>query len=262
LIRRAFPERPRSAHKKHFGHLWVLGGSLGYTGAPRLAAMGGFAVGAGLVSIACPDDVYPVIASSCLEVMVHPQTQAPWHGTDAVVAGPGWGVSCGTYLEAVVDAGMPLVLDADGLNLLGNDASLMARLKARQAPVVMTPHPGEAARLLGTDTAGVQGNRLAAALTLSGRFGCWVVLKGADSLVVSPGRESWLCPFGSPRLAVAGTGDVLAGMIGGLLAQGRAPEVAVPAAVALHALAGESGGWHLAGELPEHIVAILARGVF
>ena len=135
-------------------------------------------------------------------------------------------------------------------------------LKARQAPVALTPHPGEAARLLGTDTAAVQGNRLAAALQLSERFGCWVVLKGADSLVVSPGRELWLCPFGSPRLAIAGTGDVLAGMIGGLLAQGRPFEVAVPAAVALHAVAGESGGWHLAGELPDRIVAIIARGVF
>jgi NAD(P)H-hydrate epimerase len=222
--------------------------------------MGGFAVGSGLVSIACPQDVYAVIAASCLEAMVHPYDHVSWRGADAVVAGPGWGTRAD--LEAVLDAGMPLVLDADGLNMLAEDADMIVRLKARQAPTVITPHPGEAARLLGTDTATVQGNRLAAALQLAERFGCWVVLKGADSLVVSPQRELWLCPYGSPRLAVAGTGDVLAGMIGGLLAQGRALEVAVPAAVALHALAGESGGWHLAGELSARIVAIIERGVF
>lgn len=260
LIRRAFPPRPRAAHKNSFGHLWVLGGSLGYTGAPRLVAMGGFAVGSGLVSIACPQDVYAVIAASCLEAMVHPEVSAPWHGADAVVAGPGWGA--GGDLEAVIDAGMPLVLDAGGLNMLAEDADMIVRLKARQAPTVITPHPGEAARLLDTDTATVQGNRLAAALQLTERFGCWVVLKGADSLVVSPHRQLWLCPYGSPRLAVAGTGDVLAGMIGGLLAQGRTFKEAVPAAVALHALAGESGGWHLAGELSARIVAIIERGVF
>lgn len=262
MIRRAFPERPREAHKKAFGHLWVLGGSQGYTGAPRLAAMGGFAVGTGLVSIACAEEVYPVIAAACLEAMVHPHEHAPWHGGDAVVAGPGWGVACSACLEAVIAATMPLVLDADGLNMLAMDVSMRARMQARRAPTVITPHPGEAARLLGISTAEIQADRLSAALQLAERYGCWVVLKGADSLVVSPGNEVWLCPFGSPRLATAGTGDVLAGMIGGLIAGGRPPEIAVPAAVALHALAGESGGWHLAGELPERIVAMIERRVF
>jgi ADP-dependent NAD(P)H-hydrate dehydratase / NAD(P)H-hydrate epimerase len=262
LIRRAFPPRPRTAHKKHFGHLWVLGGSRGYTGAPRMAAMGAFAVGAGLVSIACPEDVYPVIAAACLEVMVHAQDAAPWQRADAVVAGPGWGTDCADRLAAVLDADMPLLLDADALNALARDGGLASMLRDRRAPAVITPHPGEAARLLDMDGAAVQADRLAAALRLSERFGCWVVLKGADSLVVSPEHKVWLCPFGSPRLAVAGTGDVLAGMIGGLIAQGRGFDVAVPAAVALHALAGESGGWYRAGQLPDRVFSLIERGVF
>jgi NAD(P)H-hydrate epimerase len=266
LIRRAFPPRPRAAHKKDFGHLWVLGGSRGYTGAPRMAAMGAFAVGTGLVSIACPEEVYPVIAAACLEAMVHPHDTAPWAQADAVVAGPGWGPDAGGRLAPVLAAGMPLVLDADALNALARDEGLASGLRDRQAPVVMTPHPGEAARLLGSSSAAVQANRLAAALQLAARFACWVVLKGADSLVVSPERRAWLCPFGTPRLAVAGTGDVLAGMIGGLIAQGGARqmplEVAVPAAVGLHALAGESGGWYRAGQLPDRVFSLIERGVF
>jgi hydroxyethylthiazole kinase-like uncharacterized protein yjeF len=262
LIRRAFPPRPRTAHKKDFGHLWVLGGSPGYTGAPRMAAMGAFAVGTGLVSIACPDEVYPVIAAASLEAMVHPHATAPWAQADAVVAGPGWGADAGGRLASVLDAGMPLVLDADALNALARDDGLASGLRDRQAPAVMTPHPGEAARLLGSSSAAVQADRLAAALQLVERFACWVVLKGADSLVVSPERRAWLCPFGTPRLAVAGTGDVLAGMIGGLIAQARPFEVAVPAAVALHALAGESGGWYRAGQLPERVFSLIERGVF
>jgi len=262
LIRRAFPSRPRTAHKKHFGHVWILGGSRGYTGAPRMAAMGAFAVGAGLVSIACPDDVYPVIATACLEVMVHPHQQAPWQQADVLVAGPGWGADCADRLMAVLDAGMPLVLDADALNALARDSGLVARLRDRKSPVVLTPHPGEAARLLDSDSAAVQRNRLAAVLALVERFGCWVVLKGADSLIASPERKVWLCPFGSPRLAVAGTGDVLAGMIGGLIARKQDFDLALPAAVALHAMAGEADGWYRAGQLPDRVFSLIEKGIF
>ncbi|MFQ5581824.1 MAG: NAD(P)H-hydrate dehydratase [Mariprofundaceae bacterium] len=253
----AFPARSRNAHKKDFGHVWIFGGSTGYTGAPRLAALGAFACGAGLVSIACPDNVYPMIAASSLEVMVHPQDTAPWTDADAVVAGPGWGGKQQDMLSTLLGAAMPLLLDADILNMISNDKTLQKKLAYREGMTVITPHPGEAGRLLGKASGDIQADRLAAVLTLAEQFHAWVVLKGADTLIASPQGNVWLCPFGSAKLAVAGTGDVLAGMIGGLLAQGREPEVAVPAAVALHGLAGEQEGWHLAGQLADRVNNII-----
>ncbi len=258
MIKRAFPGRREDAHKKEFGHLWVFGGSQGYTGAPRLAASGAEAVGTGLVSLACPRDVYPIVAASALEVMVHPQESAPWHRASAVVAGPGWGREHADVLTDLLLSALPAVLDADALNMVSEDSELAEILKRRDALTVITPHPGEAGRLLTVTAAEVQRDRLSAALALAKRYETWVVLKGAQTLVISPDRHVWLCPFGSPNLAVAGTGDVLAGMIGGLLAAGIAPEVAMPAAVGLHAVAGEQHGWHRAGEL-EAIVAEHAR---
>lgn len=255
----AFPRRPRTAHKRDFGHVWIFGGSKGYTGAPRLAAMGAFAAGAGLVSIACPEDVYGVIAPSCLEVMVHTQDAAPWGEAGAVLAGPGWGTEQVDELAALMAGQAPLVLDADGLNMLAAHERLAAALIGRTVVSVLTPHAGEAARLLGKAAGHVQENRLASALALARMFQAWAVLKGADSLIASPKGDVWLCPFGSSRLATAGTGDVLAGMIAAMLGRGLAVEVALPAAVGLHALAGESGGWHLAGELAGAVGRIARR---
>jgi len=253
----AFPVRPHRAHKRIFGHLWIFGGSMGYTGAPRLAAFGAHACGAGLVSIACPDDVWQVMAASSLETMVHPQQEAPWQEADAVVAGPGWGKEQQVMLSSLLEAAMPLLLDADALNMISDDKALQQKLTERKGVSVITPHPGEAGRLLGKSAGDIQTDRLAAVLALAGIFRTWVVLKGAETLIASPEGDVWLCPFGSPRLAVAGSGDVLAGMAGALLAQGREPAVAVPAAVALHGLAGEEDGWYLAGQLAErahHII--------
>jgi hydroxyethylthiazole kinase-like uncharacterized protein yjeF len=260
LIRQAFPPRKEDSHKGDFGELWIFGGSQGYTGAPRLAAKGAQAIRTGLVSIACPHDVYPILAASSLEVMVHPQEDAPWKSADAVVVGPGWGRESWGVLEDLLLAGTKLVLDADALNMLTDDSKLASILQSRDDVTVITPHPGEAGRLLGVATSEIQQDRLAAALALVDRYKTWVVLKGAQTLVVSPERHVWLTVFGSSRLAVAGTGDVLAGMIGGLLARGIAPDVALPAAVGLHALAGEERGWHRAGQM-EMIIAKLARGL-
>jgi len=119
---------------------------------------------------------------------------------------------------------------------------------------IITPHPGEAARLLGGSAAEVQADRPAAAVELARRFKAWVVLKGAGSLVSDPDGRLLLSPYGSANLAVAGSGDVLAGMLGGVLAAGVEPGIAIPAAVALHAIAGEQPGWHRAGQLDEKIV--------
>jgi len=246
----AFPRRERTAHKGDFGRVWIFGGSVGYTGAPRLAAMGAFAVGSGLVSIGCPEEVYPIVAASSLEVMVHPHDKAPWQQADAVLAGPGWDAGqMHELLSDLMSTPVPLVLDADALNLLAGDQKLAAMLAGREGISVLTPHPGEAGRLLGITAKEVQGDRLASVMTLAKTFQSWVLLKGADSLIASPAGDCWLCPYGSPRLATAGSGDVLAGMVAGLLGRGLEPSMALPAAVGLHALAGENESWHLAGEL-------------
>jgi len=257
LIREAFPPRKDDSHKGDFGSLWIFGGSQGYTGAPRLAASGAQAIGTGLISIACPQDSYPILAAASLEVMVHPQEDAPWMGADALVAGPGWGNEQAELLVELLTSTLPVVLDADALNMVPEEKSLAKAVQGRGSFTVMTPHPGEAARLLGISASEVQKDRLTAALELVERYKTWVVLKGAETLIISPERHVWLSSFGSVRLAVAGTGDVLAGMIGGLLARGISPDVALPAAVGLHALAGEEPEWHRAGQLEEIIVRVV-----
>jgi NAD(P)H-hydrate epimerase len=249
-IRRSFPDRPRRNHKRDFGHVWIFGGSQGYTGAPRLAAGGAFAVGSGLVSIACPHGVYPIVAGSSLEAMVHPQDSAPWQSADVILAGPGWGSSERAMLAKLFASDAPIVLDADALNMLADDRELSGLLAGREALKILTPHPGEAGRLLGLSATEVQSDRLSSALSLADRFKGWIVLKGAESLIVSPERQAWVCPFGTSKLATAGTGDVLAGMIAGLVGQDVEPEKALPVAVALHAIAGEQEDWYLAGDLP------------
>ncbi len=249
------------AHKGSFGHVWIFGGSVGFSGAPRLTSMGAMAVHAGLVSIICPQDVWPTIAAASLETMVHPQLEASvqhalWQHADALVAGPGWGGKQHHMLEILLASDKGLLLDADALNMLAGDEALMLAAKNRQAETVFTPHPGEAARLLGWQTDQVQESRPAALLKLVEILNGWVVLKGAETLIASPDGRIWLCPFGSRRLATAGAGDVLSGMIAGLLAQGIDMEQAITAAVVLHAKAGEGAGWYRAGQLADRVAGI------
>ena len=185
------PQRP-DLHKGSFGHVWVFGGSQGFTGAPRLAAMGAMSVHAGLVSIACPQDVYALLAASSLEVMVHPQAggesqeDAAWMKADAVVAGPGWGVQQQAMLTDLLRSDRVLLLDADALNMLASDADLRSLSMGREATTLFTPHPGEAARLLGSTASDVQRDRLAALRALLTQLQGWVVLKGAQTLIGSP----------------------------------------------------------------------------
>ncbi len=256
------PPRPRRAHKGMFGHVWVLGGSQGFTGAPQLAARGALAAGAGLASIACPAEVWPVVAAATLEIMAHPDDAADgWKQADALVAGPGWGRSRAGLLDALLDVGAPLVLDADALNMLAADAGLQRKLSARGGVTVLTPHPGEAARLLGCAAADVERDRVAAALELARRFHAFVALKGVPTLLVDAACDRMLLsPLGSPALATAGSGDVLAGAIGGMLARRgdlRLPVMqALALAAGLHGRAGETPGLWRAGQLPERIARL------
>ncbi len=261
------------AHKGSFGHVWIFGGSVGFTGAPRLASLGALAVHAGLVSIVCSEEIWPVVAAASLETMVHRQEDcisehAAWHAADVLVAGPGWGGNQQQMLAELLASNKPLLLDADALNMLAGDALLMTAARNRKALTVFTPHAGEAARLLACEAAQVQLSRPAALLELVEKLNGWVVLKGAGTLIASPDGRISLCPFGSSRLATAGSGDVLSGMIAGLLARGLASGgaemqtfdvgQAIAAAVVLHAKAGERDDWYRAGQLADRAADCLA----
>ncbi|MGZ0704042.1 NAD(P)H-hydrate dehydratase [Pseudomonas piscis] len=235
--------RPLDAHKGQFGHVLLIGGDLGFAGAALLAAQSALRSGAGLVSLATRSEHVAAAAARVPEVMTlgtHSANQLMGLMARAtvVVAGPGlgqgaWGRS---LLSAAASAPLPQVWDADALNLLARDGLGLP------ANSVITPHPGEAARLLGISSAQVQGDRPAAARALSRQYAAVVVLKGAGSLIASPDGRLARCDAGHPAMAAAGLGDVLAGLLGALLAQGMPAFEAACLAVWLHASAGEQQG--------------------
>jgi NAD(P)H-hydrate epimerase len=234
------PPRPRGAHKGRFGHVLVIGGDLGMAGASRLAGEAALRAGAGLVSVATRAEHVAALVAGRPELMVHgvstPEDLRPLLGRATVVAvGPGlgrgaWGRA---LFGAAVRAGLPLVVDADALNLLAEGPRQLA-------DGILTPHPGEAARLLGVTPADVHADRFAAAAALQERFGGVVVLKGAGSIVRGPGiRPPAVCSAGNPGMATAGVGDVLTGVIAGLLAQGLGADDAAEMGVCVHSAAGD-----------------------
>lgn len=240
LIRAWLPPRRRTAHKGDCGHVLILGGAPGFGGAALLAAEASARLGAGKVSLAtAPEHVTASLVRSP-EVMAHGVRGAGDLGelprqADALVVGPGlgqgsWGQG---VLQAALASGRPLVVDADGLNLLAARFSGHAR-----DDWILTPHPGEAARLLGGTAAEVEADRPAAALALRERFGGVVVLKGAGTLVAGPAGLA-VCPFGNPGMASGGMGDALSGMLGALLAQGVPLEAAARLGVLVHARAAD-----------------------
>lgn len=252
----AFPRRSRGAHKGDFGHVLVVAGSMGKTGAAVLAAVGALRSGAGLVTVATPAPCLPLVASARPELMTEPLAVSGSGGLDpsgldrllalaadrdSVVLGPGLGQDVPTreLVRAFVRAcPVPLVVDADGLNALAPIAADAEANLKRQAPTILTPHPGEMARLLGLTTAEVQRDRLGAATRLAGRTGAVVVLKGERTLVAEPNGRSAVVPCGNPGMATGGTGDVLAGVAGSLLARHGAL-VAASAAAYVHGRAGD-----------------------
>ena len=236
--------RARSAHKGHFGHALVIGGDHGYGGAVRLAAEAAARCGAGLVSVATRAAHVPGLLAARPELMVHAadhsQALQPLLARATVVLlGPGLGTSAwGRELFGMaIHSGRPMVLDADALNLLAEQPS------ACQLPRdnwVLTPHPGEAGRLLSVCTADIHADRFASAESLQRRYGGSIVLKGAGSIVNCGGQGPVaLCSEGNPGMASGGMGDVLCGVIGGLMAQGWAPDEAAELGVSLHAAAAD-----------------------
>lgn len=232
--------RSRTAHKGDFGHLLVVGGAPGMAGAARMAAEAALRAGAGLVSLATHPEHAAPVSQARPEIMAHgvdgAAALAPLLGRATVVAiGPGLGRSAWSraLLEAVLDSPRPLLLDADALGLL-------AEAPRERPDWVLTPHPGEAARLLGREVDAVQADRFAAAAALQARYGGVLVLKGAGTLVQGPAETPGVCPAGNPGMASGGMGDVLGGIIGALLAQGIPARPAAELGVCLHARAADA----------------------
>jgi ADP-dependent NAD(P)H-hydrate dehydratase / NAD(P)H-hydrate epimerase len=275
IVRAAFPRRPASSHKGTYGHAGILAGSVGKTGAAALAAKAALRTGAGLVTVGVPASVNDVLEAKLLEVMTFPlpETKARTlarsglerilafiQARTAVAIGPG----LSTHPETVelVQALMthldrPCVLDADALNALASRAALLTRCKI---PPILTPHPGEMARLeVDATSQSINADRLGTARRFARERGVFLVLKGARTVVARPDGVMMLCPTGNPGMATAGTGDVLTGMLVGLLAQGVPSWEAACAATYLHGAAGDlavgrlgSAGM-IAGDLIEQI---------
>ncbi len=254
--------RPDS-QKGDYGHVLVIGGSVGFAGAPILSALAALRSGAGLVTLAVPEEIYFVVASQMLEVMVHPLPQRE-KGTvprgdspldlsdcwkvlrplitkaDVIAIGPGLSqqpTAQHFVRKLVAGVDLPIVLDADGINAFAGRSRALLR-KAR-GPLVITPHPGEMARLLGVSVDAVQRNRLKVVKETAKQLHVTVVLKGHRTVVASPTGATYTNTTGNPGMATAGMGDVLTGIIAALIGQGLNPCTAAKAGVYLHGRAGD-----------------------
>lgn len=236
------PPRPRDAHKGRNGHVLAIGGDHGTAGAIHLCGEAALRGGAGLVSVATQPEHLVALNAARPELMAHavngPQALEPLLERASVLAvGPGLGQGAwghALWLTAV-ESHQPLVLDADGLNLLAAEPRRFDGAR----PVVLTPHPGEAARLLGCTVADIERDRFAAARALADRYGAVAVLKGAGSLIADPDGRLDVCPWGNPGMASGGMGDLLTGLVAALLAQGCSARDAARLGVGLHARAGD-----------------------
>jgi hydroxyethylthiazole kinase-like uncharacterized protein yjeF len=244
--RSALPEVLRrtrhNVHKGSFGTLAIVGGDDGMAGAPLLAGRAALHLGAGKVWVGLCASTPPAVDWSQPELMLRAARTVLDAGADAMVIGPGLGTgdAARAHVAHALRLEIPLVIDADALNLIARDSALASGVTARAAPTVLTPHPAEAARLSATTVGAIQNDRLDAALSLSAAMKAVVVLKGAGSVVAYPDGRFAINSSGNAALASAGTGDVLAGMIGSLLAQGVSLDAAVAIGVCLHGAAADT----------------------
>jgi ADP-dependent NAD(P)H-hydrate dehydratase / NAD(P)H-hydrate epimerase len=243
-IRYLFASRPRNSNKGMYGHVLVIGGSFGKSGAPAMAGLGSYRSGAGLVTVAVPKSALPTVAGFRPELMTKPLEDNPLpellKGMTVLAIGPGLGTADETVRlvkQAYEQADLPAVVDADALNALAG--SLPSTSKIR----ILTPHPGEMGRLIGKSAKEVQADRLNVTRGLAQQSGATVVLKGDRTIIAFPDGEAWVNPTGSPAMATGGTGDILTGMIAGMVAQHPDGwKRAVVAAVWLHGRCGELAG--------------------
>lgn len=249
-----FPPRELHGHKGTWGHVLIIAGSRGKSGAAILAANAAVAVGTGLVTLAVPDAINDTVETCTIEAMTAPlPDEGKGYITDtalktiqdlarnksALALGPGLGTHEETrnlVISLVEKTDLPLILDADGLNCIATNLPL---LKTRKAPTVLTPHPGEMAKLTGLSVQEIQANRLEIARKFAATYQVILVLKGAGTLTVLPDGDAFFCPTGNPGMASGGMGDVLTGIIAGLTAQGLSPANAAWAGTFLHGACGD-----------------------
>ncbi|MBF0203695.1 MAG: NAD(P)H-hydrate dehydratase [Desulfamplus sp.] len=255
VIKRMFKPREALSHKGTYGHLLIVAGSTGKTGAAALAANAAMASGTGLVTLAVPESINSTIEPQVTEVMTFPLPENKKgyithtalnliikklvSDKKAIAAGPGLGMDDSTIRLVhgmVEEISLPMVLDADALNAIAMNPYI---LKNRKAPTIVTPHPGEMARMTGKSTAEVQQNRIDIATQFSAEFNVIVVLKGSSTLIALPDGNVHICPTGNPGMASGGMGDVLTGLIAGLITQGFNPSDAAIAGVYIHGLCGD-----------------------
>ncbi len=236
------PPRPANSHKGDFGSVGILGGNAGMVGAAILAGRAALHLGAGRVYLGMLASSVPDIDFTTPELMMRtPAELFELSSINCLVVGPGMDMNELTYkyLESALCCDVPLILDADALNHIAFHNELANQLKRREPATILTPHPMEAARLLDTDVSIVQSCRLDAAIRLSTKLNCFVLLKGAGSICAKPDGTCFINTSGNPGLSSAGTGDVLSGIIGALIAQKLKPEDALVLAVYLHGAAAE-----------------------
>ena len=273
-----FPDRPVESHKGSFGHLLVIAGSAGKTGAAALTCNSAMACGTGLVTLGIPESInavmepqvtesmtlpLPEMGKGCLSLNALEQIITASKGKSALALGPGLGMTPDTLslVHAMIKeralSDIPMIIDADGLNALATDIvshdskenftsdqtekskTALTDLKQRSAPTILTPHPGEMARLTGKSTREIQASRLDSARQFATSYQIILVLKGAGTVVALPDGTAHICPTGNPGMASGGMGDVLTGMIAGFMAQGIAPSDAALAGVYIHGLCGD-----------------------
>lgn len=269
MVAAHFPPREANAHKGTFGHLLAIAGSDGMAGAARLCAEGALRSGVGLLTAALPRSIYPILSATLPEALCLPldgfgaaaqlALRERMATVSAVVLGCGLGRSpeAGALVWDVLEHGTcPVVLDADGINAV---ATHIDRLKTIRRPLVLTPHPGEMARLCGKSVADIQAHRAVVARDFAAAYNVTLVLKGHETVIATPHRALLLNPTGNPGMATGGSGDVLAGMIGAFLAGGFDPHAAAMCAVYLHGAAGDRAAERLSQQamLPTDLLAEL-----
>lgn len=270
MVLDCLPERAVDSHKGDYGRVLLLCGSRGYTGAASLAAMGALRVGSGLVYLAVPESIYAIEAIKLTEPIVFPlkdedgklaadsiyEIEKLLRNMDAVLIGPGCGISTGVeavVLHIVKNAKCPVILDADGINIMSGHKDI---LRGRTGITVMTPHEGEFTRFTGKGIT----DREKDAMTLANDLGIIVVLKGYKT-IITDGSVSYLNPTGNPGMAVGGSGDLLAGMITGLIGQGIHPLMSASCGAWLHGAAGDMCAADMGqyGMLPCDMLTVLPR---
>ena len=265
MVREFMRPRRQNTHKGSYGDVGIIGGAPGMTGAALLAGRAALKLGSGRVYVGLVDDhAIPVDHTQPELMLKRPEQVLEQAGVLALGPGLGTSATALALLERAVRSDRPLLLDADALNLLADAPHLKAQIAAREAPTLLTPHPGEAGRLLGIGTAHVQADRVASALELSTRFRADVVLKGGGSVLATTTGQWVIHTTGHPGMASAGMGDVLTGLIASLLAQGWPARSALLAAVHLHGAAADRLAREGIGPigLTASEVAEAARGVF